>query len=451
MACRHLSFALLLARVPVVYGLRYGDEADETAARRASCDDVMAAEESSSGAMRHGFYAAKGNDGTVWCKCSDHGSRLFCGQELYAGPGLVAKSEGRKFDLSALQCDSALYCNVKAKAVGSIPPMSPAKADDVLPPMLSNEELDFSICIVTANTETGTSQEGSFTAALLERCQPANIVVVAQQESSTTLNAAGFAQVAQCATVTSGGWGLFKKLGIQNTTVTVLARTAFKGSFTQEACTVVREGFNPGKGTAIVSVQTPRGRLVAASTHSTHGGIEEPDRVKGFHDAVKKIIGFAPTYVAWAGDFNPRTPITPELESALLDGEHTGEENFQMLAEQPDFLGREGVTFDAELEEASQGALKQLDVRHMCPSYRKSADENKPRFACQSPGSTEEELYFSPQDGKTQWNDNGPHSNRAPSWTERIMVTEEMSGGCDRTEKIKSKEDHDIVLVKCFL
>merc|ERR1719221_1712358 len=75
--------------------------------------------------------------------------------------------------------------------------------------------------------------------------------------------------------------------------------------------------FTNTKGSTILELFTVKGKLVVASTHGTRGDVESQDRVAMLHSTAQNIMALKPDFVAWAGDFNPRTALVP-IQDALL-------------------------------------------------------------------------------------------------------------------------------------
>jgi len=257
------------------------------------------------------------------------------------------------------------------------------------------------------------------------------------------------------------------------------------------------------KGTAFLQLNTVKGILVAASTHAQHGGVISEARVQQVLAAARQITDMKPKIVAWAGDFNHRTDIEattslgkkmlalgsshpeefPTKDGSVYEDPSPGQSQdpvaaLRELQQIPDPLGGEdGKTLQELLTEETQGLLSEVPgIRRLCPTYRKApnagqfkdsgmlllsdgskvqkkmfgnpADAKKlkewmPYFGCKAEGYPLE-YFLSPLDkSKTPW------PKRAPSWTERIVVTTSAAGSCDQPEKVISEEDHDVLLARC--
>lgn len=252
-------------------------------------------------------------------------------------------------------------------------------------------------------------------------------------------------------------------------------------------------GWTNCKGNSIMTVYTTSGAMVVGNWHGARGPTVSKNRMREFEEAAGYISSVKPfrgrKHVVWGGDTNvrsafpdgyqpPKDDQTPEEIGALIRTDVLGTPGWSV----DDHLsGRVGLnaTVQAQLQESP---LKQaLDWNKLCPTYMKSNEAvrleevqewtgeyetvmfgfrrkkmitvtyERPNLACRTPadqlagGSPKVEyLSFARPSGK---------SSRAPSWTDRIFLSEPLHGGCGKLMKdIRNKQDdHDPVFVRCSL
>jgi len=342
------------------------------------------------------------------------------------------------------------------------------------------------VCVVSMNYDKGkvstTTVKEKEPASIFKECGHADIVVLATQE------------------LISNVWDHFRKYVIDGATGTGYEHAAACGRDISPAVVVFvkaekRRFLAPAhdecislpdddgstmntKGSEVGSINSVIGVIAFASTHAARGGTIMPVRVQEVQDAAKKLVGSGARFIAWGGDFNPRTAGVADNEALQAagtthpePGDEQGDEHpywskefnpreaQRLLAMAPDVLGREGESFDDALAEVAKGRIVQAPgLRSLCPTYRKKAKAGtmkalhiattvsawKPGFACQSEGGPVE-YYGSELDGQTKWDGK---KNRAPSWTDRLLVSPEL--GCKPVRKIYMEDDHDVLLTTCI-
>lgn len=374
------------------------------------------------------------------------------------------------------------------------------------------------ICVATMNHESGLDDATRKGEELVTKCGDVDAIVIATQGLTQTSNKMfwtvfesfgeglrPFVPVSRCGGKISAG-------------VLVLAHESKEHLFAplRGACiTEDKAGnwrllpnmFRTKMGSVILEVHTVSGVLAAASTHGPTGGTISSNRTSSFEATVNHILGLSPKYVAWGGDFNMRIPFENEDDSSILslgvthpppDSEGVDQKPewtamfnptaaYDRLRGFLDILGSEKKTLAQELESFSDGILVEVDgVRDLCPSYSKAGGAGEtpsywgdlvgrrdarpwlPNFACQAPG-REVEYYMSPlseKDGKVKWSG---ESSQAPSWTDRLIVSQATERtlastgkkhvalvnaetvACGRPEKILVATGHDVILSVCKL
>lgn len=252
-------------------------------------------------------------------------------------------------------------------------------------------------------------------------------------------------------------------------------------------------GWTNCKGNSIMTVYTSSGTLVVGNWHGARGPTVSEDRIKEFEEAVGFMSSVLPfqgkKHVVWGGDTNVRSAFpdgyqpskevqTPEEIHALILSDVLGRPGWSV----DDHLsGRVG--FDATVRDYLQKSpLRQAqDWNKLCPTYMKSdkparletvkewtgeydtnvfgyrskrmkkVTRERPNIACRTPadqlaggGPRVEYLNFARPGGA---------SSRAPSWTERIFLSESLHGSCGKLMKdIRNRQDdHDPVFVRCSL
>jgi len=358
-------------------------------------------------------------------------------------------------------------------------------------------------------TSIGTNLKASKTkvAEAMHKCEDPDVIVIASQEMK---NVAGDIFSPLSDHLATGDWAEVGRCGARiSAGVQVLVKAVKRMYFApltlrcwyDENSYGGKGAWTNTKGTAFLKLNTVKGILVAASTHGQRGGVLSKPRRDQLLAAAQQIVEANPQIVAWGGDFNTRTNISADTELGqeilqfgsshpedipVSDTEYFHDANsnwsqdpaavLRALQQTPDKFGSEdGKSLQELLTDATHGKLREVEgVRDLCPTYRKAPDsgkfkktgmflardgstkkkmwgiakdgktinEWKPYVACKAVGYPVE-YFLSPLVGKTKWPD------RAPSWTERIIVTNRSK--CSRPKKVISAEDHDVLLARCSL
>lgn len=252
------------------------------------------------------------------------------------------------------------------------------------------------------------------------------------------------------------------------------------------------------KGNAVMGLTTSSGKLIVGNWHGDRRGPVSEPRIEEFEKAAQEILSIQPyrgrKLVVWGGDTNVRSDFGGDADLTIDASENTIlPEAISARMRGGDFIGRPGWTVDEHLrgEVGLSDAVKTglrghplrqvRDILKLCPTYRKSRQEYrttmeevwdgtwKTRFGirysknmvmrekkrynllCQTPA--DQMPYGAPQnaeyiDMKRVMN---TKKSRAPSWADRIFVSDFLYDGCGKAKKdIRNKQsDHDPVYVEC--
>jgi hypothetical protein len=236
------------------------------------------------------------------------------------------------------------------------------------------------------------------------------------------------------------------------------------------------------KGTVVGAIRTVQGMLAFASTHGTRGDTVSEGRLAEVKDAAEHLLRLRPEFIAWAGDFNPRTEGLQHDHTALAAGtthppdykrdttdlhEHYSdiynpETAYERIKQLPDTFAVRGETTSQTIARISDSSIVEVPgVRDLCPSYPKRVKMGRtktrsssngdhtvwmPNWACQCPTCDKVEYYPSSLEGAVKWDGK---KNRSPSYPDRIFVSPNLK--CSPITKVLSDADHDTLVVTCVL
>jgi len=244
------------------------------------------------------------------------------------------------------------------------------------------------------------------------------------------------------------------------------------------------------KGTSVMGLYTTAGYLVVGNWHGARAGTESETRIREFEQAVAYISNM-PEFlgrklVVFGGDTNVRSKFP---EGFAINGDlpqHLPQQIWEVV--QLDVLGSADWTVDQHLRgevgidesvmrSLQKAPLKQVkDWNKLCPTYRKTSNSTYdeafraaagkgrlgfqkyekgirqlPNLKCRTPAEQMADQRESEEflDMKMP----GGSKSRAPSWTERIFLSEDLFNSCGKAKKDtrNPQTDHDPMYVQCSM
>eukprot|EP00928_Gymnodinium_smaydae_P009789 TRINITY_DN13671_c0_g1_i2.p1 TRINITY_DN13671_c0_g1~~TRINITY_DN13671_c0_g1_i2.p1 ORF type:complete len:626 (-),score=65.06 TRINITY_DN13671_c0_g1_i2:34-1911(-) len=298
----------------------------------------------------------------------------------------------------------------------------------------------------------------------------------------------GYRLVSVCAPQMSANSAVFVREGAN---AHVFPRTSCSNEVLKSHC-----DWTNCKGNAVMEVWTSSGKLVVGNWHGARGGSESPERITEFEQAVRYIAQLQSflgrKLVIWGGDVNVRSRFKKNMEMVDFVKTYTPSELWQEI--EGDVLGKVGWTVDDHLQgkvgndPIVQAILAKEPLRQvsgwdrLCPSYRKVQHARREVVEHvwngtykRYPLGIKKKAYITErvvQDNLKCVSDNvhtygrrnhgfeytdtvaleGPKS-RAPSWTERIFVSDDLLKHCGEAKKNidNRQDDHDPLFVSCTL
>eukprot|EP00931_Biecheleriopsis_adriatica_P047240 TRINITY_DN27206_c0_g1_i1.p1 TRINITY_DN27206_c0_g1~~TRINITY_DN27206_c0_g1_i1.p1 ORF type:complete len:644 (-),score=100.14 TRINITY_DN27206_c0_g1_i1:27-1958(-) len=258
------------------------------------------------------------------------------------------------------------------------------------------------------------------------------------------------------------------------------------------------------KGASVMGLSTTSGKLVVGNWHGTRSGHNSWERVLEFENAASYIGGVSSflgrKLVVWGGDVNVRSDFSDANIRRLHEtGDILSPESIFEVAGGPrrDIIGQTGWTVDQHLRgevgvnETLMLLLKEAPLKQvqgwntLCPTYRKEVHDTfevlehdgtyrtaklagwdriswrqknmvkrtRHHMRCRTPADQLADGIPSGFVERLSMKEPWGKKSRAPSWTERIFLSEELFENCGKLKKdIRNRQgDHDPVFVFCSL